>query len=362
MSRVLLFINNILLPGGTERSTINLANNLARNGFLVEIVSLYSDGGESFFQIDNKVTVRHYKINQNRSRIINLYNQVKTFVEVYKIIKQLKTRDIVIGTVHSINIMFGFMSFLGIRAKLVGCEHTAYDSATGITKVFRRLFYRYLNSVVILTKTDFIKYSNIGVKSIFVIPNEVSFEIEQSPMEKENILLAIGRFSAEKRFGLLLELVEEIFKRHENWTLLLIGDGPQKDDLKNIIESRDLNNNVLILSPQKDISKYYKKASIYLMSSNKEGLPMVLLEAKAFGMPIVAFDCPTGPKELIEENDGFLIPMGGNQQFIENVIRLIDDSQLRNEMGKNSQKNVERYTSENILVEWKKMFNLVQKM
>jgi len=129
-----------------------------------------------------------------------------------------------------------------------------------------------------------------------------------------------------------------------------------KYDLERLIELNELKQNIIICPPTKNIDQYYLDASIYVMSSRYEGLPMVLIEAKSFGLPIVSFDCPFGPSEVIKENDGILVENGDINKLIDSIEDLIINEQKRIELGNNALLNSNEYNSETIFIKWEKVF------
>lgn len=359
MKNIVIVINNILLSGGTERATINFVNSIVKFGYKVTIISIFSNHSKPFFEIDNSVDIIHLKLRYPTNFCFKMYNILEQFITLMKVLRPFGKGNIIIGTVHSVNIFLSVIKQFSPFNKYIGCEHTNYDNASKFTIFFRKQLYSKLNALVVLTNSDMKKYLNAGINNVFVIPNQVSFSIDTTSDKKENLLLAIGRFSHEKGFDTLINVAKIIFEKEDNWKLLIIGDGPMKSDLSSLIKQNNLQDKVVLLPPQKNITEYYKKASIYLMTSRAEGFPMVLLEAKAFGLPIVAFDCPTGPAEIIKENDGFLIPIGDYSDFVSKTQLLMNRKDLRIDFGFNAKNNISDYEPGSISLKWIKLFERI---
>ncbi len=152
---------------------------------------------------------------------------------------------------------------------------------------------------------------------LFQIGQHFILSKNYSTLESKSIL-SIGRFTKQKGFDILISFIAVFFEKNPDWKLTLIGEGPLKNDIEYLVKRKGLENNIKIKEPTNYIEKEYLKSSIYIMTSKYEGFPMVLLEAKAFGLPIIAFDCPTGPSEIIRNGeDGFLIEMFNTKRVFE---------------------------------------------
>jgi glycosyltransferase involved in cell wall biosynthesis len=356
MKKILLIINNIVLAAGTERATVNLANNLSSQGYLVEITSINSVCGESFYPLNSDVKINHLNFKVSQSLSIKAFLWFRFLRKLYKHTKQ--GGYILIGTIHSINIFLSILKFFNKQNKYVGCEHIGYAAATNFTKFVRRIFYKKLDAVIVLTQDDLSKYTlHDKLDNCFVIPNQISFLPDIPSTCEEHRLLAIGRLTNQKGFDLMLDAVSDVLKKHTSWKLNIVGEGEMEGFLRDKIVTLGLDKSVNIVPFTKDILMWFSQSSIYLMTSRFEGLPMVLLEAKACGLPIISYDCPTGPSELLNPDDGYLVAMGDKDAFSRKLDELMSDERQRKFMGKNALANVQKYTSENIYKKWNLLFN-----
>ncbi|HEN3602785.1 TPA: glycosyltransferase, partial [Yersinia enterocolitica] len=154
---------------------------------------------------------------------------------------------------------------------------------------------------------------------------------------------ALGRLSYQKGFDLLLDVWAKVEEKNNNWDLIIAGDGEDKQLLLDKIKTLNLKN-VKLLPSTPHVCDLYDQSGIYVMTSRFEGFPMVLLEAKASGLPIIAYDCDTGPSELIMDNeDGYLVPFADSNAFIEKLLFLMNDEDLREAMSLKSLENAEKY-------------------
>ncbi len=137
----------------------------------------------------------------------------------------------------------------------------------------------------------------------------------------------------------------------------IYGNGTEKEKLQEKINNLGLEKSFLLKGVTENIKEKYLASSIYVMSSRYEGMPMVLLEAMAHGLPIVSFECPCGPKDIIKDNeDGYLVSFGNVEQMAKKIEELIINKEKRKFFGKNARKNVERFSQDKIMEKWKKLF------
>lgn len=139
----------------------------------------------------------------------------------------------------------------------------------------------------------------------------------------------------------------------------MLGDGDEKESLINLANKLKLKN-VKFLGVKKDVPEYYKKSSIYVSSSRFEGLPMCMIEAQSFGLPIVAFDCKTGPSEIINNNkDGFLIKNENIEELAEKLLLLINDRDKLEKFSLEARKSAKRFTLEEIIKNWQELLEKI---
>nr|WP_284693956.1 glycosyltransferase [Paeniclostridium ghonii] len=198
------------------------------------------------------------------------------------------------------------------------------------------------------------KLKNTKTKCIY-IPHSLDYiPKETSNLESKNII-SIGRLSKEKGYEDLIEAFRLVMIKKPDWTLNIIGDGEERAVLQKQIEKENMLTNV-ILHGYKDknyIGDMLLKSSIYAMASHEESFGIVLIEAQSYGVPCIAFDSAQGALEIIENNkNGYLIKNRDKQKMGKKIIQLIDDKELRDNMGKKSRENISKYSKENISKQW----------
>ena len=168
-----------------------------------------------------------------------------------------------------------------------------------------------LERLVVLTDADKAAWEKAGCTNVTVIPNPCAINSRKSKVEsrKTKTVLAVGRLHEQKGFDLLLQAWKPIEKTYSDWSLRIVGEGPKRAELEAQIESQDLKR-VVLAGATNNVLDEYEAASIFVLSSRYEGLPLALIEAMWSGLPCIAFDCPQGPAELLAENRGWLVPDG----------------------------------------------------
>src|SRR5690606_878761 len=140
-----------------------------------------------------------------------------------------------------------------------------------------------------------------------------------------------------------------VFKAHPDWSLAIFGQGPEKAALQSLIEQLGLQAVVHLHEPIKAIDQEYLSSSVLALTSRYEGLPMVMLEGQACGLPMVAYACKCGPRDIIHHGEnGFLVSPGDREGFAKRLIQLIGDTELRKRMGRKARAFSSEFSEENI--------------
>ena len=210
--------------------------------------------------------------------------------------------------------------------------------------------------IVSLTQSDAVEWKKIN-PNVKVIPNVVHLNDTgrySDCLSKSAIF--VGRYSYQKDIESLLKIWELVCQRYPDWKLhLFCGFGDQKEILQSAVSQQGTN--VVLHQPTSYICEEYVRSSMLLMTSRFEPFGLVLPEAMSCGLPVVSFDCPYGPVDIISEGiDGFLIRNRNIEDFVEKICLLIENSELRIQMGKAGIMSSKRYCADRVMPHWNSLF------
>ena len=214
-----------------------------------------------------------------------------------------------------------------------------------------------LDKFVVLTKNDYERWPEIHNKT--VIPNFISNFPNHYSLLKNKKVIAVGRYSWEKGFDLLIEAWESVALKYPEWTLHIYGLG-DKEFYQKLAREKEIEDKVTCHSFAEDIYEKYRDCSIFVLSSRHEGFGLVLAEAMATGLPSVAFNCPEGPSDIVTDGvDGILVENGNTLKLAEGLMYLISHEKERELYGKNARENMKRYNKDIIMQEWINLFETI---
>ena len=252
--------------------------------------------------------------------------------------------------------IFGIPAAFGTKTKVITWEHGNFYNNWGSRwfPYFRRFAAKHSDAVVVLTERDKENYrTNIKTrKPIYVIANPA----QKHPFHYDansKIILSAGLLLPIKGYDKAIQAAAKILPQHPDWKWVICGEGPEREHLEKMIAEAHLERQFLLPGTVQNMNEQYQKAAFYVMTSEMEGLPMVLLEAKSWGLPIVSFDIMTGPSDIIrDEVNGYLVPQNDVDVLAERIEQLIVSSELRLQFSQNSQLDMERFDFENIVKKW----------
>lgn len=341
MKKVAIVINNAFSYAGTE-NVCNFMTDCMGDIASIEVLSL-EGGGEPFYPFDNVSKIISYQNEKNpifsvRRKIIETGYDTVFVVGMGKLSFLLRC------------IFFGCYS-LKQKTKFIACEHIAFDSFSLIIKILKIYSLRWYNTVVVLTDKDKSKLKSFNINAI-KINNPVKYNYHVKS-ERFYSALAVGRLNNQKGFDKLISLWASFSVRNEKWILNIAGDGELLEDLSNQVSKLNIENSVKFLGRVSDLDSLYKQSDVLLMTSRYEGLPMVLLEAKSWSLPVIAYDCPTGPGEIIRNNiDGFLIENDNKEDFLKKLQNLADSDDVLFKLSTGSKNTFKEFDAEEIKNNW----------
>lgn len=198
--------------------------------------------------------------------------------------------------------------------------------------------------------------------NICVIPNASTFQNAQTSLLTVPKVIAVGRYDYQKGFDRLIMAWKKVTEIISGWHLDIIGDGSKCQELQSLIQQQGMEKHISLIKPTSHIDSTYLDASILALTSHYEGLPMVLIEAQSFGLPIVAFNCKCGPTDVVTDGvDGFLVPEGDIEALANRLIILMQNVSLRKDMGQWAKRASLRYEETSIMNKWMELFHTITK-
>lgn len=363
----LLIIIHSLSSGGAERVTANLANYWAEKGWNITVVTL-TNTVEDFYPL--APTVRRIALDiagESSGLLAAVVNNLHRIYILRRLLQQQQP-DIALAMMSTANILLALAS-IGLKDLIkIGSERTYPPSFSlgGKWERLRKFSYARLNAVVALTKesADWIKIYT-KAQRVAVIANAVTWPLSEQPPQLalpskpagQCWLLAIGRLSSEKGFDLLISTFQRLTQDFPQWRLFILGEGSERKNLKAQIDMAGLDHHIHLAGRAGNIAQWYKAADLYVMSSRFEGFPNTLVEAMAYGLPVISFNCDTGPRDIIQHGINGLLVSPGDCQELEKALRqMMANSNLRQQFAAKSVKVQERLSMKRIAGLWEELF------
>lgn len=351
--------------GGMERVLTIKANYLIHHGYDVAIITTDQQGKAPYYQLDERIKSYDLGINYSLSKGRSQYRDciIKHRMKLAELLCGIKA-DIVVS-------MFGqeteFLPKINDGSKKILELHYTYSIVMPQLHGLRGLYHKCKNvkrtknikkydRFVVLTNED--KGYWKGFNNIDVIPNSRTFECNNPGKLENKKVIAVGRYHSVKGYDRLIQAWSIVNREETDWTLHLIGEGYLRTALQEQIDALGLSGCVFLDGASANIKEEYLSSSILALTSVYEGFGLVLLEAMACGIPVVAFACPCGPRDLIADGvNGFLVPNGDVQGLAERLLYLIKCPEERIRMGAEAFIMSDKYSEERVMSQWMALFD-----
>jgi glycosyltransferase involved in cell wall biosynthesis len=254
--------------------------------------------------------------------------------------------------------------------RVIGMSHESYEASRGLVPTaagstrYQRImrYYPAVDHVLFLTEADARKFERDGLCSVGVMHNPLRVWPQEVSSLSEPVVAAVGRLEVEKRYDRLLEAWATVSARHPDWRLRIYGDGSQRPALTRQIGDLGLGGTAQLMGTTDDVVGALQRASVFVLSSEQEGLPLVMAEAMSCGVPCVAFDCAPGIREIIRaDEDGLVVRNRDVPALADSIGRLIEDDVLRRRMGATARENIARFRLDRIMRQWEELFDVVER-
>lgn len=342
--KIIFLIELLYNAAGTERISTDIANKLyEETKWEIKFVVL-NNNIQTAFNLNPNIEIS--------SIHSSLSSPIRSIINLRQLIKKEKP-DYVINVATT-------MSRISIPAsaftstKVITWEHFNLHAGSRLGCLWRIVSAYLSYKTVVLTNRDRNDYPKFVHNKITTIYNFPTLMKGYKSKIDSNIAIAVGRLTFQKGFDMLLNVWKEVKENGSEWTLYIVGSGEDEKELKTKAKNLHVDDSIKFIPNTPNIHEYYQKASLYIMTSRFEGLPLVLIEAKQKGLPCISFDCPNGPSEIIQNNkDGLIIPFQNCKAMSKGIISLTSD---RNKLKTFSQEALndvnKRFSRDIIIKQW----------
>lgn len=355
-----MFIISALGSGGAERVIVDLSHFLSEKGYVVTVATLEGDRSDHFSLHES---VRRLRINimwESRGVLDSARSMLRRLGLIRALVRNAKP-DVVVSFIEMTNVRV-LLALAGSGIPVIVSERTdpRHHPVSGCWSYLRRQSYRLAARLIV--QTDNVAHwarSWLSAEKVVIIPNAVRTPADSGAQQKpsrmpnERVVLGMGRLSVEKGFDLLIRAFAQAGLHRTGWSLVLLGEGGERAALTALASELGVGENVLMPGIQSNPAEWLQHADIFALSSRYEGFPNALLEAMQCGVASVAFDCESGPSEIIRDGfDGLLVTPRDVERLSDALRRLAMDDILRGRLGSNARKIAERFSPDAVYSKW----------
>ena len=365
----------LYMAGGVERVLTLKANYFADHyGYDITIILTEGKDKPLFYPLSDKVKVVNLDIGFEELWTCSFLKKIFVYLKKQRLYKKLLKQELLRIhpdiTISLLRREINFLTSIINGSKKIGELHVNRSNyrnfEPGETNVLKNLFsklwmnnlvsnLKQLDRFVVLTEEDHRNWPELN--NVVVIPDPLTFSSSTYSTSTEKRVIAVGRYVYQKGFDLLLRSWALVEKSTSDWILTIVGEG-DRSPYDSLIDELNIDRTrCKLLGPTDRIQEEYMSSSFLVMSSRFEGFGMVLVEAMANGLPVISFDCPCGPKDIIQNHiDGLLVENGNVEKLAEAIIWMIQHPEERQKMANNAVENVQRFKIEQIAEQWKLLF------
>ncbi len=373
--KIMYIYSELTIKGGADKVISDKANYLSTHGYNVTIVTESQMGRPPVFPLQPEVKLIDIGLDFNKQYTQSIPHRAFTYFSLMRLyrkrLKELLNQEMPDIVITTMGRSLDFLTKLKDPSIKIGEAHTTKDHLRSLHLMEERGgLYKYfaksikskliahakeLKALVLLTPED--AQSWAGVTKTYVIPNSLQkFPTETAALNNQKAIM-IGRYNDAKGYEYLIEAWDSVHQRHPEWVLDIYGSGELQDSVVQWIKERHLEQTMILHEPTDHIMEKYRECSICIVSSRYEGFPMVIVEAMANGLPVVSFDCPYGPRNIIKNGeDGILVEYLNSQALADKICLLIENESLRKQLGKKAKENIQRFSQSSIMEQWEELF------
>ncbi|MFG2879779.1 glycosyltransferase [Streptomyces sp. NPDC048337] len=246
---------------------------------------------------------------------------------------------------------------------VIGMSHESFEASKKSTRGDRvRRHYREVDRLLVLTAEDADLWIRAGMENVGSMPNPLPFMPDSPAPRTGKVVASVGRLAFEKGVDLLLDAWADAVPHHPDWVLRIYGAGLEEPALRAHCTSLGLDDSVEWMGSTDDVLGALRGASVFAQASRAEGFPITLLEAMATGLPVAAFDCAPGVREIVTHGqDGLLARLGNTMELAGHLDALMSDRELRDRLGDTAFTSVKRFSSTEITDRWEALFSFLER-
>lgn len=361
MTNICFLLGGFQGNGGIGRVVSILSNAFCETAdFSVSAISFCHKDGPNLYKVNQ--AVKQFSLYSENISMTKAMLKSHAVHKVKSIIREQKI-DILIAC-GVLYYPLGILAVRGTKAKCFCWEHISptVSSDYRFQSVCRKFGVRFADKLIVLTKSAEYYYERLHVKSdkVVQIYNPVVDRSEDVVYDQHSQkIISVGRLSYQKNFELLLDIAAIVIPRHSNWTWDIYGEGELHQSLVQKAEALGISDRVRFMGMVDDLYNHYDSYSFMVMTSRYEGFPMTLLEGITHGLPLISFDVPTGPSEIIDHNvNGYLIHPGNQDEMIKAIEDLIEHPETRKDFSQASLRIKEHFAIGSILEKWRQILTL----
>lgn len=343
-------------PGGSERVLSTIANEWARRGNDVTVVTM-APPSDDHYALDTRVQRMTLNIDDRFAERPALVHNAQIVYRLRRVLRDIRP-DVIVSFIEGTNTRV-LLATRGLPATVIVSERTdpRHHHISRVEAWLRRLTYPWADAIVV--QTEAVRTwaeSTAPADRVHVVPNPVRPCGEKREDAGRTCIVSVGRLVPSKGYDTLIEAFARVAPEHPNWDLHVVGEGPERERLEGLIHQLGLANRVRLLGLLDDPRTILRGAGLFVLASRYEGFPNALLEAMSCGVPVLSTDCPSGPREMITDGEsGFLVPVDDVPRMATVMSRLLSDPELRMRIGTEARTATSSYSLEQIVQRWEEL-------
>lgn len=349
MKKNVTFVITRLTSGGAERVISVIANYFSNQNLNVKVIALRDHTVD--YHLSESIQHVHLK-RTRKGRFLAILERV------FKLRKEIKNSDVVISFLWFINI-YTIIASLFLNVKVIISDRSdpisELENIPKIGRFLRDFFYKFADKIVFQTEEAKSYYSSAIQRKSIIIPNPITPGLpERHKGKRKKELVAVCRLAPQKNLKMMIDSFALLHEKYPEYNLIIYGEGELEKEIKDYIIKLNLENNVFLPGFKKDVHERIVDSTMYLSSSNYEGISNSMLEALAMGLPSVVTDCPVGGARMFIKNNinGILVPVGDTKTFYHSMKKIIENPKFARKLSENATKIYDELNANKICEIW----------